>query len=226
MSSVSSLKVWKSPWKLRLATLESLSIYWNTNTRSLASLDEEKSHRIFKELIATKAHIPSEHQYILKPVSGTGRIKMNKKFGSDVPKVDATLLFDELSFVIDDEQYRDTILMVDLFHSYLKKQKYLHLHPGLGVTPKTEPLKYFQFAGNAVLSEIHDRNYRWTWDHFKKRRDDRLAYIDCYVSSELNRATPEQEEMLDELEHRLSYEDIRFYRSRAKSRLKREMAIL
>ena len=48
---------------------------------------------------------------------------MNKKFGSDVPKVDATLLFDELSFVIDDEQYRDTILMVDLFHSYLKKQK-------------------------------------------------------------------------------------------------------
>ena len=48
---------------------------------------------------------------------------MNKKFGDDVPKVDATLLFDELSFVIDDEQYRDTILMVDLFHSYLKKQK-------------------------------------------------------------------------------------------------------
>ena len=53
-----------------------------------------------------------------------------------------------------------------------------------------------------------------------------MAYIDCHVSSELNRATPEQEEILDELERRLSYEDIRFYRSRAKSRLKREMAIL
>ncbi|KAI9253785.1 hypothetical protein BDA99DRAFT_443164 [Phascolomyces articulosus] len=210
----------------KLATLESLSIYWNTDTRSLASLDEEESHRIFKELIATKTHIPSEHQYILKPVSGTGRIKMNKKFGDDIPKVDATLLFDELSFVIDDEQYRDTILMVDLFHSYLKKQKYLHLHPGPGITPKTKPKEYFQFAANAVLSEIHDRNYRWTWDHFKKRRDERLAYIDCYVDNQLKRASQEQLDTLDELEHKLSYEDIRFYRSRAKSRLKREMAIL
>lgn len=77
---------------------------------------------------------------MLKPVSGTGRvsswikwslwdihavqqIKMNKKFGDDVPKVDATLLFDELSFIIDNEQYRDAVLMVDLFHSYLKRQK-------------------------------------------------------------------------------------------------------
>lgn len=48
---------------------------------------------------------------------------MNKKFGDDVPKVDATLLFDELSFIIDNEQYRDAVLMVDLFHSYLKRQK-------------------------------------------------------------------------------------------------------
>ena len=78
---------------------------------------------------------------MLKPVSGTGRvslgkkefgnnvfmlvqqIKMNKKFGDDVPQVDATLLFDELSFIIDNEQYRDAVLMVDLFHSYLKRQK-------------------------------------------------------------------------------------------------------
>ncbi|KAI8143832.1 hypothetical protein BJV82DRAFT_668275 [Fennellomyces sp. T-0311] len=210
----------------KLATLESLSIYWNTNTRSLAGLEEEESNRIFRELIATKAHIPSEHQYILKPVSGTGRIKMNKEFGGDTPKIDATLLFDELSFVIDDEQYRDTILMVDLFHSYLKKQKYLHLHPAPGVTPKKAPKEYFQFAANAVLSEIHERNYRWTWDHFKKRRDERRAYIDCYVNNQLNRASPEQPETLDDLEHKLSYEDLRFYRSIARSRLKREMAIL
>lgn len=37
--------------------------------------------------------------------------------------MDATLLFDELAFAIDNEQYNDAILMIDLFHSYLKKQK-------------------------------------------------------------------------------------------------------
>jgi vacuolar protein sorting-associated protein 13A/C len=46
-----------------------------------------------------------------------------KNFGEETPKIDASLLFDELSFAVDNEQYRDTILMIDLFHSYLKKQK-------------------------------------------------------------------------------------------------------
>lgn len=87
-------------------------------------------------------------------------------------------------------------------------------------------MEYFKFAGKAVLSEIHGRNYRWTWDHFRKRRDDRLLYIDCYIAEQLDRATPEQKEQLDELEHRLSYEDIRFYRSIAKPKLKRERALL
>ena len=67
--------------------------------------------------------MPKEHQYILKPVSGTGRVKLHKNFNSETPKIDASLLFDELSFAVDNEQYRDTILMIDLFHSYLKKQK-------------------------------------------------------------------------------------------------------
>lgn len=68
---------------------------------------------------------------MLKPVSGTGRVKFNKQFGNDVPKFEASLLFDELSFTVDNEQYRDTILMIDLFHSYLKKQKVTYLLFGL-----------------------------------------------------------------------------------------------
>ncbi|KAG0173105.1 hypothetical protein DFQ30_008890 [Apophysomyces sp. BC1015] len=176
--------------------------------------------------IATKSNIPSEHQYILKPVSGTGRLKLNKKFGEDIPKVDATLLFDELSFVVDDEQYRDAIRMVDLFHSYLKKQKYQNLHPPSHMTPRSNPSEFFQFAGEAVLSEIRERNRQWTWDHFKERRDDRLKYLECYVAQKLGQETPEQVEQLNILERKLSYEDIRFYRSISKSRLKREKAIL
>ncbi|KAI7863658.1 hypothetical protein BDF14DRAFT_1733660 [Spinellus fusiger] len=210
----------------KLATLESLSVYWNTDSPSLVNLEEEQGNESFRHLIATKANIPSVHQYIVKPVSGTGRIKMNKKFGGDVPKMDATLLFDELSFVVDDEQYRDAILMVDLFHSYLKKQKYQKLHPPSHVTPRTDPLAYFRFAGHAVLSEIHERHERWTWARLKQRRDDRWAYIDCYVACKLGQATEEQHLALEALEHKLSYEDIRLYRGRSKARLRREKEIL
>ncbi|KAI9475459.1 MAG: hypothetical protein EXX96DRAFT_266961 [Benjaminiella poitrasii] len=206
----------------KLATLESLSIYWNTDSRSLAGMKLEDAKEAFTNLIPTSSHSPNEHQYILKPVSGTGKIKINKSYGGSVPKSDITLLFDELAFGLDDHQYRDAILMIDLFHANLKKQKYLKFYPSKDKTPKTHPREFFQFAANAVLSEIHERNYKWTWDHFRTRRDQRILYIECYVSDKLGKASPQQKQQLEQLEHDLSFEDIRFYRSIAKSKLRRE----
>lgn len=72
------------------------------------------------------------------------------------------------------------------------------------------------------MSEIHERNYQWTWDHFRTRRDQRRAYIECYVASKTKKATQQQEDKLVELERILSFDDIRFYRSLAKNKLKRE----
>lgn len=76
------------------------------------------------------------------------------------------------------------------------------------------------------MAEIHDKNYRWSWDSFKTRRDQRLQYIDCYVADKLKKASKEQSETLAKLEYDLTFEDIRFYRSIAKSKLKREKVLL
>ncbi|KAI9491569.1 hypothetical protein BDB00DRAFT_766791 [Zychaea mexicana] len=207
----------------KLATLHSLSVYWNTDARSLAGLPHEEATRVYTDLVqCRRKQDDAEHQYILKPVSGTGKVKLNKQFGKDVAKTDVTLLFEELGICLDDHQYRDAILLVDLFHANLKKQKYLKYHPGKGAKPKTNPRAYWKFAQDAVLSEIHERHYKWTWDHFRTRRDQRKAYIESYSASKLNKATPEQKEKLEKLERDLSFEDIRFYRSLARSKLKRE----
>lgn len=112
------------------------------------------------------------------------------------------------------------ILLINL------REQYKDLRPPSDMTPKTHPLEYFRFAGNAVLSEIHERNERWTWKRLKKRRDDRIAYINCYVNHKLDRATPDELEQLENLERELSFEDLRFYRSLAKPKLRREKARL
>lgn len=52
---------------------------------------------------------------------------MNPKFDSQTPKNDMQLLFDEIGFVIDDDQYRDAISMVDMYHFYLRQQQVRHL---------------------------------------------------------------------------------------------------
>ncbi|KAI8333584.1 hypothetical protein BC941DRAFT_504565 [Chlamydoabsidia padenii] len=205
----------------KLAKLESLSVYWDTNASSLAGLPHEKDSQVYTEFISAPGNNPLNHQYIVKPVSGTGKIKLNKSYGKDKANYDVTLLFDELGFCFDDEQYRDALLLVELLHSNLKKQEYLKIHPPSGTTPKSNPRAYFKYAGEAVLSKIHERNYKWTWDHFKKRRDQRLAYIDCYLAHKRNTATTQQKKQLDQLEWDLSFEDIRFYRSIVKSQLRK-----
>jgi len=209
----------------KLATLGSLAVYWNTDTESLRGLQLGDAIRRFTDLIATADKVPDIHQYVLKPVSGTGRIKLSKRFGSDIAKTDVTLLFDELGFVLDNDQYRDALGMVGLFHAYLRKRKYRHLHPPSDVTPKSNPLAYFRFAAEAVKYEIHDRNYRWSWEALRNRRDDRKAYLDVYVKERLGSASPAESARFKELERKLDFEDIRFYRSIAAPTLRREKAI-
>ncbi|KAF7728851.1 hypothetical protein EC973_005477 [Apophysomyces ossiformis] len=229
LSAVSTDSNWKTTFISELAstihklvTLECLSVYWNTDSRSLAGLKHEEAAKVYADLIPNNSNTVKGHQHILNPVSGTGKVKLNKKFGSGVAKTDVTLLFNELAFALDDEQYRDAILMVDLFHANLKKHKYLKYRPRQGTTPKSHPIEYFRYAGNAILAEIHERNYRWTWAHFKKRRQERLSYVECYTAQKMQKATPEQLEILKALEWNLSFEDIRFYRSIAKSKMRRE----
>jgi vacuolar protein sorting-associated protein 13A/C len=101
-------------------------MYWNTNSRSLAGRSKEDALKVFVDLIAKAEHVPEEHQYILKPVSGTGKIKLNKRYGGDVPKAGVSLDFEELGFVLDDEQYNNVLLMMGLFHSFMRQHEVKH----------------------------------------------------------------------------------------------------
>ncbi|KAI9744725.1 MAG: hypothetical protein M1818_001650 [Claussenomyces sp. TS43310] len=218
----------------KLATLEALAVYWNTDSSLLgtgreaevsgsAATSHEEMLTRFKEMIA-KAEDPNSagHQFILKPVSGRAKIEMDRSGKIDIPKLKAGLLFDEIGLVLDDDQYRDALMMVDLFHYFVRHQEYKKLQPK-GVTPKEDPRAWLKFASNAVLSKIHDRNRRWSWEFFKERRDDRNRYIQLFKKTKQEQAMPpEESEELKKLEWKLSYEDLRFWRSLARNQLKKE----
>ncbi|KAK7755824.1 Vacuolar protein sorting-associated protein 13 [Diatrype stigma] len=220
----------------KLASLNALAVYWNTDTellgpgrevendgaRMLAHSDIVKK---FREMIG-KGDNPAtaDHQFILKPVSGVARIELDKTGDTHVPKFRANLLFDEIGLVLDDDQYRDGLMMVDLFHYFIRHQEYKKLQPK-GVSPKEDPRAWLKFAGNAVLSKIHERNRRWTWDYFRERRDDRRRYVELFKKKKANQQlSPQEVEDLDKLEWRLSYEDLRFWRSLARNQLRKENA--
>jgi vacuolar protein sorting-associated protein 13A/C len=217
----------------KLATLSSLAVYWDTDASLIGtgkgnqSKDEQEiDHAEFidkvRNMIA-RGDNPElgDHQFILKPISGRAGLELDKTGKPDRPKMKARLLFDELGFIIDEDQYRDALMLVDLFHYFIRHQEYKKFQPKS--SPKEDPAGWLRFAGQAVLDKIHERNRRWSWDYFRERRDDRIRYIELFKKKKREEQLSSDEAAdLDKLERKLTYEDLRFWRSLARNQLRKE----
>ncbi|KAL2823903.1 hypothetical protein BDW59DRAFT_148182 [Aspergillus cavernicola] len=236
LSAVSTDSEWKptfiqstSGTTHKLAILGALSVYWNTDTKlfgtgrgsDVGAEAQGIDHAELLERLRSGVDNGDSNQFILRPVSGRAGLELDKSGEHDRPAVNARLLFDEIGFVLDDEQYRDGLMLIDLFHCFIRQQEYKKLQPKS--RPKDDPRAWFRYAGEAVRSKIHDRNRRWTWDYVKERRDDRIAYIDLFKKRKREETWSVQDtEHFDQLERKLSYEDIRFWRSLARNQLRKE----
>ncbi|KZT30580.1 vacuolar protein sorting-associated protein 13 [Neolentinus lepideus HHB14362 ss-1] len=207
----------------KLAKLRSLAVYFDTDSESMAGLPPTQAIKRFTDLIATEKNV-SSHQFILKPVTGEGRIVMNNKIDKDIPRFDVQLLFDEIGVIVDDNQYRDAISLVDMFHFYSRQRQYRKVRPSEEDLRQNRARALFRFAGNAILSGIQERNRKWTWSYFAERRDDRKRYVELFKQKSIGPLVGNDLELFESLERKLSYEDIRFYRSIARSQLKKDYA--
>lgn len=220
----------------KLAKLDALAIYWDTDTQLLGSgkgsdtvgnaqsLKHEELLAKFTEMIVegdSDSETVAKHQFILKPVSGQAGIEMDKTGKVEVPKMKARVFFDELGFVLDEDQYRDALMLIDLFHYFIRHQEYKKFQPKVPV--KEAPRAWLAFAGKAVLDKIHDRNKKWSWAYFAERRDDRNKYVALFKKKKKEeKLTPAEAADLDTLEKKLGYEDLRFWRSLARNQLRKE----
>ncbi|KAI9867788.1 MAG: hypothetical protein M1813_007610 [Trichoglossum hirsutum] len=220
----------------KLATLEALAIYWDTDSSLFGTSEvgvadtsagadhDEMMGKLRGMIVRSESSGPGDHQFVLKPVNGKAKLVMDKTGKLDRPKLKATLLFDEIGFVLDEDQYRDALMMIDLFHYFIRHQEYRRYQPK-GVTPKEDPRAWLKFATEAVISKIHQRNRQWSWAYMKERRDDRIRYIDLFKKKKKAQImTPAETDELTKLEWKLSYEDLRFWRSLARNQLRKEKA--
>ncbi|CAK9783702.1 putative late endosome to vacuole transport-related protein [Cutaneotrichosporon oleaginosum] len=210
----------------KLAKLSALSLYFDTDSGSLdKGADNQKATiQALKTMLSNRV----EHQYILKPVTGEARLVIHRTMTNEQPKFDINVLFDEIGVVLDGAQYRDALSIVDIFHFYHRTHQYYKFRPP-EEDFKTNPAKArWKYALNAIRAEVHDRNRRWSWDYFAERRDQRKKYVDLYVRRlalpEGQTLPPEEETELDDLEKKLSYEDIRFFRSVARVAARKDAA--
>lgn len=213
----------------KLLTLDSLCAYWNTDTKSIFHEDQEELFIRLKESIADKNGVP-DHQFLLRPVSGSGRLTLNKTGSTNTqPHVDAQLFFEEFGFDLDDCQYKDILYTVSKLHWYQKTLKYKKLRPEYSVNQN--PKGWFEYAARCVLQEIHDKNYKWSWDFIKAKREKRNKYVELWKKKlalpnvEQRLTDEEDEEALEELHKELSFEDIKIFRAYARKDYMKERLV-
>lgn len=202
----------------KLGKLQSLAIYFNTDSSSMADLPYSEFVEKFHQMITADG----QHQYILKPVSGEGRIIVNRRADKEHPQFDVQLLFNEIGVALDDHQYRDIISLVDMYHVYVRQHQYKKFRPNDEEFTANAARARLKFATTAIFEGVRDRNRKWSWAFFAERRDDRNKYVSLFQKKTLNTLGADDVKQLAELEKKLSYEDIRFYRSIARSRLRKD----
>ena len=156
------------------------------------------------------------------------QVIVNHTMSSETPKVDAQVIFDEIGVVLDRDQYRDALSVLDIFHFYRRTHQYHKFRPPESEFQENPARARLKFALNAIQAEVRDRNKRWTWDYLSERRDMRKQYVDVYVKRlalpENKPLAPEDAGKLEEMETKLSYEDIRFFRSVARAKARQDEA--
>ncbi|KIM32678.1 hypothetical protein M408DRAFT_326439 [Serendipita vermifera MAFF 305830] len=207
----------------KLAELHSFAIYFNTDSESIAKLPAKESADKFRSLIATGEAPVADHQFVLKPVSGQGKITMNHSLDANTPKFDVEVDFEEIGFVLDNHQYRDVISMVDMYHFFLRNQQYRKIRPSDDEIAKGKAKAMWKFAKEAVLGQVHEKHRQWSWAHFAERRDDRRRYVTLYKQRLAGLLKGPEAKELDDLDAKLSYEDLRFYRSISRAELRKDL---
>nr|ODO02780.1 vacuolar protein sorting-associated protein vps13 [Cryptococcus depauperatus CBS 7855] len=210
----------------KLVQLGALAIYFDTDTMSLNRGPGDRSGTIqgLKDMLFGSP----KRQYILKPVTGEARAIINKHMSNETPKYDAQVIFDEIGIVIDRDQYRDVLSVVDVFHFHRRTHQYFKFRPSEEEF-RTNPAKArLKFVLNAIEAEVHERNKKWSWAYLRERRDTRKKYVNLFVKKlalpEGKQLPPDEASAIDEIEAKSSYEDIRFFRSVARAKAKKDAA--
>ncbi|EDK46335.1 conserved hypothetical protein [Lodderomyces elongisporus NRRL YB-4239] len=199
----------------KLLKLNSLSLYMDTQTPELFS------HSSREQILNDFKLLEPSEEYLLKPVTGSGKVTIHKSGTTNtVPHIESHLAFEEFGVELNSKQYNDILSTASQFQWITKTAKFRKFRPK--TSPSEDPKEWFRYAAKCVLNEIHEKNYKWSWDYIKKRRDQRISYIKLWKLKLLRTISELDLKELKQLEWDLPLADIKLYRALARTELRKE----
>ncbi|CAD1784077.1 similar to Saccharomyces cerevisiae YLL040C VPS13 Protein of unknown function [Maudiozyma barnettii] len=207
----------------KLLTLDSLSVYWNTETKEFVDMNNVDPIRFLESFRQYNDNNKTSNQYLLKPVTGTGKLSINKLGTTEVqPHLDLQLICNQFGLELDDAQYSGFLHFISILEMQRATQKFKKKRPSYTVAEN--PRGWFRYIASCIKEEIHEKNTMWTWPHIKKAADYRREYIDLWIeklkSGDIEKSFVDQvkEDRLISLEKELNFDTIILYRTVANGR--------
>eukprot|EP00911_Craspedida_sp_UC1_P000917 UC1_evm1s697 len=163
----------------KLAAVDSLSVYWNTDCQPLRDLSQRRFVEEMRALIPTPV-TPVSHNFMIAPVTLEVRLILNTVGESArIPKVTAKVHMERLEICFDEDQYDDLMHFTDSLSRFSRQSEFLALRPHR--TPYTGHARaWWGYALNATLQTVRDKQREWSWSYYAERRDKRLQYRAAY----------------------------------------------
>ena len=214
----------------KLLSLESLSLYWLSNTPSLLhkmTAAEQVNH--FKNGIASGQERPFEDSYIAGPITSYAKLRINTRPELDgsnysIPKIFLNLTMEEISIGLTPNQYEDIILLLNSVERMNRGIPYRKYRPVIQSYKKYGKY-WWLFAYQCILEgTVRRRRRNWRWSHIKNHRDMVHNYIKLYKT----KLTQKKEDLrlkknLEELEENLDVFNITLARRQAEVQVNMNM---
>ncbi|NXP40517.1 VP13C protein, partial [Leiothrix lutea] len=189
----------------KLLCLDSLSAYWNINSKMYYHGSREQILDQLKRGIPCNGNQPEDYQYIFRPVSASARLYINPYAEVELktPKIDCNV---EVQRIVIEFTKPQASCMIDLLESIdymVRNAPYRRFRPNVSLHKNAR--EWWKYAGNSVL-EVHIRRHSrmWSWSNIKQHRQLLRSYKNVYKNKlTQSKLSEETQKQIQELERKL-----------------------
>eukprot|EP00051_Salpingoeca_urceolata_P020991 m.322117 g.322117 ORF g.322117 m.322117 type:complete len:4041 (-) comp19714_c0_seq2:110-12232(-) len=200
----------------KLLNLDGFGTYCETNVPKEKLLTLEDEAQSIKGLAAS---LQTSNEYLLQPVSCSGRVAVNKRVENmSEPQHDVSLQLKSCGLVLNSNQYLMLLKFADYTSWLSLRESWKPMRPKVPIAKNRRV--WWQFAVDAALVDFRRRTKPWSWSFMKNRRDQRQQYVALFRKQLSDTITKEEKLKLTKLQEKLELADIILYRRIAKAKAK------
>lgn len=201
----------------KLVRLNSLSVYWNSQTALYEEMPRDNILKLLKENIAGPDH-QTKYTYLIKPIQSVAHLRLHTKPEQDkftIPKIFLTIIFDNIELALTKHQYDDILELLESFERMAIMSLYRKYRPDVPLHGNAT--RWWNYCYTCILEEtVRRRRRMFSWEHIKNHRNTMKKYKEAYIKKlSIKKVSSDVKQLLEEYEKSLDVFSILLMRQQA-----------